>query len=84
MAMAAPSGLPGICYIMSCQSFLMVVQEDKRDTYELDILNTSTIWDGDGVDDCPVRQPPETECIGSLDAECWLEDRDRDDLFSSQ
>jgi hypothetical protein len=46
---------------------------------ELDILNATTVGNGNGVGDRAIRKPPETKSVGSLDTKSRLENGDRND-----
>lgn len=51
---------------------------------KLDVLDASTVGNGDGGDDGAVRQLPQTEGVGPLNAKSGLQDAERDHEVRSQ
>jgi hypothetical protein len=51
---------------------------------ELDVLNSTTIWDFNRADDSSGWQVPEAESVGMLDSQAGLQDGDRNDEVRCQ
>lgn len=51
---------------------------------ELDVLDTATVGDGDGADDLAGGESPETESVGGLDTESWLQGGEWDNEVGGQ
>ena len=58
----------------SGNSSRLLVSWDK-----LDVLNATTVGNGNGVGDGAIGKPPETKSVSSLDTKSRLENGDRND-----